>query len=169
MIVSLGQLLQQRVIGPLETISRANREQGRDIARPNKVPVPRDTPTEIREIVASRTYMLRRLFKSSEDRLQLIRYLRETFGRYYSDKILDEILKGRQRQRLGGKQEEVSILMCDTPMILGTILHRRAMIVYSELTMIIYPPITQLLHTTTSMQRSSGENLLCSYLRTTTS
>ena len=113
MIVSLGQFLQQRVIGPLETISRANREQGRDIARPNKVPVPRDTPTEIREIVASRTYMLRRLFKSSEDRLQLIRYLRETFGRYYSDKILDEILKGRQRQRLGGKQEEVSILMCD--------------------------------------------------------
>ncbi len=41
------------------------------------------------------------------------RFIRKTFGRYLSDEVVAEILKGPEGQKLGGERREVTLLMAD--------------------------------------------------------
>ena len=112
-VITLGGFLAQRIIDPMEKIAAANRQLKAKEQTAIQVPISSDAPKEIRDIVASRTYMLRSIFRVSDERLKMVQFLRDTFGRYYSDKILDEILDPKEPLKLGGKRETLTMLMSD--------------------------------------------------------
>lgn len=110
---SLGLFLNKKIIMPLETISAANLNLNTESPTVNTVALPPDTPKEITEIVDTRQRMLEAILKVSDERLGLVKFIRETFGRYLSRKVVDEILSSPDGSKIGGRRETVTILMAD--------------------------------------------------------
>ncbi len=110
---SLGLFLNRKIILPLETISAANMNLNTESPTVNTVDLPVDTPKEITEIVDTRQRMLAEILKVSNERLGLVKFIRETFGRYLSQKVVDEILSSPDGSKIGGRRETVTILMAD--------------------------------------------------------
>jgi len=57
--------------------------------------------------------MLNTILTVSEERLRLVNFIRETFGRYLSKKVVDEILEMPEGRKIGGRKKTVTILMSD--------------------------------------------------------
>ncbi len=110
---SLRSFLKRKIILPLETISQANLGLDTESPTVNAVDLPEDTPGEIVEIVDTRQKMLEAILKVSGERLRLVTFIRETFGRYLSQKVVDEILASPDGHRIGGRRETVTILIAD--------------------------------------------------------
>jgi len=110
---SLRRFLKRKIILPLETISQANLGLETESPSVNDVDLPSDTPKEIVEIVDTRQRMLEAILKVSGERLRLVKFIRETFGRYLSQKVVDEILASPDGHKIGGRRETVTILMAD--------------------------------------------------------
>jgi len=110
---SLGLFLKRKIILPLEIISAANLDLNTESPTVNTVGLPPDTPREITEIVDTRQRMLAAILKVSNERLGLVKFIRETFGRYLSRKVVDEILSSPDGSKIGGRRETVPILMAD--------------------------------------------------------
>jgi adenylate cyclase len=113
MLVTLRSFLSRNIIQPLESISRANRQFLQGSSQVRDVALPANTPREITEIVQTRNQMLDTILKESHERLQLVTFIRETFGRYVSDKVVDQILESPSGQKIGGRRETVTILITD--------------------------------------------------------
>jgi adenylate cyclase len=113
MMITLSTFLNRRIIQPLEAISRANRNIDSGNLEANAVALPDDVPSEIGDIAKTRMQMLSDVLKESRDRLRLVHVIRETFGRYLSKKVVDEILASPEGQKIGGRREVVTVLMSD--------------------------------------------------------
>jgi len=113
MMVTLRSFLTRKIISPLEAIVRSNRRLQDNDPEAREIPLSGGGPREIKEIVSSRAQMLETIFKVSEERLHLVNFVRDTFGRYLSKKVVDEILKSPEGQEIGGRRETVTILMSD--------------------------------------------------------
>jgi adenylate cyclase len=113
MMVTLRRFLEKKIIRPMEAMAEANRRL--DVAHPevDNVPLDDDAAVEIRELVSTRAKMLEAILNVSNQRLQLINFIRETFGRYLSRKIVDEILESPDGRRIGGRRQTVTVLMSD--------------------------------------------------------
>lgn len=111
--ISLSRFLKRKIILPLEIISAANLNLNTDSPTVNSVNLPQDTPMEIKEIVDTRQRMLESILKVSNERLGLVKFIRETFGRYLSKKVVDEILSSPEGSKIGGRRATVTILMAD--------------------------------------------------------
>ena len=113
MMISLRRFLTQRIIFPLEQIDRANRmlQQGVESFQP--VLLPENTPREIQHIVWSREEMLKKILNASREQLKLIDFIRNTFGKYLSSKVVDQILESPDGLKIGGSRKKVTILMSD--------------------------------------------------------
>jgi class 3 adenylate cyclase len=79
----------------------------------NHVDLPSGTPEEIEDIVKTRQRMLEKILKVSSERLRLVNFIRDTFGRYVSKKVVDEILASPDGYKIGGRRKTVTILMAD--------------------------------------------------------
>ena len=66
-VITLGGFLAKRIIAPMEKIAAANRQLKDKEQTAMQVPIPKEAPKEIRDIVASRTHMLRSIFKVSDE------------------------------------------------------------------------------------------------------
>lgn len=110
---SLSIYLKKKIILPLETISAANKDLDTESPAVNPVELPPDTPEEITEIVDTRRRMLEAILKVSNERLGLVKFIRKTFGRYLSQKVVDEILSAPEGTQIGVRRETVTILMAD--------------------------------------------------------
>ncbi len=113
MMVTLRRFLDRKIITPLEAISEANRRVRYDHPEENEITLPDDTPEEIREIATTRSQMLSSIFLVSEERLRLVKFIKDTFGRYLSKKVVDEILESPEGRKIGGRRQTVTILMSD--------------------------------------------------------
>ncbi|SMC90318.1 Adenylate cyclase, class 3 [Desulfocicer vacuolatum DSM 3385] len=113
MMISLRRFLTQRIIFPLEQIDRANRALHREIESFHPVLLPGDAPREIQRIAWSREEMLKKILNVSQERLNLIDFIRQTFGKYLSSKVVDEILESPDGLKIGGSRKKVTILMSD--------------------------------------------------------
>ena len=113
MMVTLRRFLDKKIISPLEAIDLANRKLARDSTEVNAIHLPGDTPDEIRKIADSRAKMLGDIIAVSKERLHLMQFIRDTFGRYLSQKVVDEILESPEGRKIGGRRETVTILMSD--------------------------------------------------------
>jgi len=113
MMITLKKFLTPRIITPLEAIASANKKIQNDISNAEEVVLLEDAPTEIKTIVQSRTKMLKTIFEVSEERLRLVNFIRETFGKYISSKVVDEILESPEGQKIGGRRMTVTVLMSD--------------------------------------------------------
>jgi adenylate cyclase len=113
MIVTLQRFLTKKIIVPLEAIAAANESFQKDQDRANDVDLPDETPKEIKGIASTRRQMLDTILKVSEARLQLANFIRDTFGRYLSRKVVDEIIEKPTGRRIGGRRETVTVLMSD--------------------------------------------------------
>jgi len=113
MMVTLKTFLEKKIISPLEAIVSANRSQQKGDPAATDVDFPNNPPKEIKEIVSSRRQMLDTILKISEERLGLVSFIRDTFGRYLSKKVVDEILESPSGQKIGGRRETVTVLMSD--------------------------------------------------------
>ncbi|WP_372679183.1 adenylate/guanylate cyclase domain-containing protein [Desulfosarcina sp.] len=113
MMISLRRFLERRIIRPMEAIAEGNRRL--DVAHPevDNVPLEDDVAVEIREIVSTRAKMLEAILNVSNQRLQLVTFIKDTFGRYLSRKIVDEILESPEGRRIGGRRQTVTVLMSD--------------------------------------------------------
>ena len=80
MMVTLKSFLERRIISPLESIAEANQRFQNDDSSANDVKLPEDAPKEINGIVLSRRQMLDTILKISEERLHLVKFIRNTFG-----------------------------------------------------------------------------------------
>jgi class 3 adenylate cyclase len=113
MMVTLRGFLSRKIIVPLEAIASANWRVQKNDPAARHIELPEDVPLEIEEIVVSRSQMLNDILEVSEERLRLTTFIRDTFGRYLSDKVVQEILESPEGQKLGGRRETVTILMSD--------------------------------------------------------
>lgn len=113
MMVTLRTFLTKKIISPLETIASANRRLQENDPNARDIDLPDETPKEIREIVATRAQMLKTILRVSEERLRLVNFIRDTFGRYLSKKLVDEILETPEGRKIGGRSETVTVLMSD--------------------------------------------------------
>jgi len=113
MMITLKSFLERRIISPLETIASANQRFQNDDTSAREVSLPEDVPKEIKGIISSRTQMLDTILKISEDRLHLVKFIRDTFGRYLSKKVVDEILESPNGQEIGGHRKTATIMMSD--------------------------------------------------------
>ncbi|MEA3435178.1 MAG: adenylate/guanylate cyclase domain-containing protein [Thermodesulfobacteriota bacterium] len=113
MMVTLKSFLEKRIISPLEIIASANQRFQNDDSSAREVSLPEDVPKEIRGILSSRTKMLDTILKISEERLHLVKLIRDTFGRYLSKKVVDEILESPNGQEIGGHRKTATIMMSD--------------------------------------------------------
>jgi adenylate cyclase len=113
MIVTLRSFLARKIISPLEAIAAADRRIEDNDLTARQVDLPDDAAREFKEIVSSRSHMLGTILKVSEERLGLVNFIRDTFGRYLSKKVVDEILESPSGQKIGGHRETVTILMSD--------------------------------------------------------
>ncbi|MFO7715024.1 adenylate/guanylate cyclase domain-containing protein [Desulfosarcina sp.] len=113
MMVTLRRFLEKKIIRPLEAVAEANLRL--DVSHPegDNVPLDDDVAVEIREIVSTRAKMLAAILNVSNQRLQLVKFIKETFGRYLSHKIVDEILESPDGRRIGGRRQTVTVLMSD--------------------------------------------------------
>ena len=113
MMLTLKSFLNKRIITPLETIAKANEEILENGYPRADIALPASSPAEIQGIVSSRNTMLKRILDVSEERLNLVKFIKKTFGRYLSDKVVDEILHSSEGQKIGGSRRVVTILMSD--------------------------------------------------------
>jgi class 3 adenylate cyclase len=113
MVVSLKHFLTQKIIDPLERITLANRQIETDLSKAGIIDLPADTPDEIKAIVSTRANMLERIIKVSNQRLQLVSFIKDTFGRYLSKKVVEEILSSDKGLQIGGTRKTVTVLMAD--------------------------------------------------------
>ena len=113
MMVTLRSFFTKKIISPLESIVSANRGLAEHNPSAGEVHLSKDAPQEIKEIVSSRTKMLNTILTVSEERLRLVNFIRETFGRYLSKKVVDEILELPEGRKIGGRKKTVTILMSD--------------------------------------------------------
>jgi adenylate cyclase len=113
MMVTLKKFLTDRIITPLESIASANKEIQEDYSRAGFIDLPKNSPDEIMTIVTSRTAMLKQIINVSDERLHLVNFIKETFGRYLSQSVVDEILTSPGGPKLGGTRKVVTILMSD--------------------------------------------------------
>jgi len=113
MMITLKSFLERRIISPLETIASANQRFQNDDTSARVVSLPEDVPKEIKGIISSRTQMLDTILKISEERLHLVKFIRDTFGRYLSKKVVDEILESPNGQEIGGHRKTATIMMSD--------------------------------------------------------
>lgn len=113
MMVTLKKFLTHRIITPLETIAASNKKIQNDISNVDSIDLPEDSPDEIKTIMTTRAKMLKTIFDVSEERLRLVNFIRETFGRYLSSKVVDEILESPEGQKIGGRRKTVTVLMSD--------------------------------------------------------
>ncbi|MBC8176477.1 MAG: adenylate/guanylate cyclase domain-containing protein [Desulfobacteraceae bacterium] len=113
MMVTLKSFLEKRIISPLESIAEANKRFQNDDSSPNDVNLPEGAPKEINGIVLSRRQMLDTILKISEERLHLVKFIRNTFGRYLSKRVVDEILESPNGQEIGGRRKTVTVVMSD--------------------------------------------------------
>ena len=113
MMITLKSFLERRIISPLETIASANQRFQNDDNSAREVSLPEDVPKEIKGILSSRTQMLDTILKISEERLHLVKFIRDTFGRYLSKKVVDEILESPNGQEIGGHRKTATIMMSD--------------------------------------------------------
>ncbi len=113
MMFSLRRFLERKIIRPMEAVAEGNRRL--DVAHPevDNVPLEDDVAVEIREIVSTRAKMLEAILNVSNQRLQLVTFIKDTFGRYLSRKIVDEILESPDGRRIGGRRQTVTVLMSD--------------------------------------------------------
>ncbi|MCF8079596.1 MAG: adenylate/guanylate cyclase domain-containing protein [Desulfobacterales bacterium] len=105
--------LSRKIIEPLEAISEANRRFREDDNGADGIDLPPTAPREIRDIAETRRAMLDTILKVSGERLGLINFIRDTFGRYLSRKVVDRILESPEGTKIGGRRETVTILMSD--------------------------------------------------------
>jgi len=112
-MVTFRKFLNRKIILPLEAISAANLRLKETDFTEFDVNISEDTPREIHEIVATRKEMLANLFKVSEERLRLVNFIRDMFGRYLSKKVVDNILESPEGQKIGGRRKTVTILISD--------------------------------------------------------
>ena len=112
-MVTFRKFLNKKIILPLEAISASNRRLKDSDSSETDMDVADDVPVEIREIVATRKEMLATLFKISEERLRLVNFVRDMFGRYLSKKVVDNILESPEGRKIGGRRKTVTILMSD--------------------------------------------------------
>lgn len=113
MMVTLKKFLTDKIITPLESLARANEELRKDDTRVNSINLPEDAPEEFKTLVDSRAAMLKKLINVSQERLNLVNFIKETFGRYLSQKVVDEILNSPKGPEIGGTRKTVTILMSD--------------------------------------------------------
>ena len=113
MMITLKDFLTGKIISPLEAIASANRRLNQNDPSAKQVDLQEDTPTEIKGIVSSRSQMLDTIFKVSDERLRLVNFIRDTFGRYLSKKVVNEILESPDGRKIGGRRETVTVLMSD--------------------------------------------------------
>ncbi|MBW1769093.1 MAG: hypothetical protein JRJ65_18865, partial [Deltaproteobacteria bacterium] len=113
MMVTLKSFLERRIISPLESIAAANQRFQDNDSSARELNLPEDVPKEIKGIVSSRTQMLNTILKISEERLHLVKFIRNTFGRYISKRVVDEILESPNGQKIGGRRKTVTIMMSD--------------------------------------------------------
>ncbi len=113
MMVTLKKFLTQKIITPLEIIASANKKIQDDISSDDLVALPENSPHEMETIVSSRSKMLKTILDVSEERLHLVNFIRDTFGRYLSSKVVDEILESPQGQKIGGTRKTITVLMSD--------------------------------------------------------
>lgn len=113
MMITLRHFLEKKIIRPMEAVAEANRRL--DVRHPqvNLVPLEADAALEFRELVSTRKRMLEAILDVSNQRLQLVNFIKETFGRYVSHKIVDEILDSPEGRRIGGRRRIVTVLMSD--------------------------------------------------------
>ena len=113
MMISLRRFLERKIIRPMEAVTEGNRRL--DVAHPevDNIPLEDDVAVEIREIVSTRAKMLEAILNVSNQRLQLVNFIKETFGRYLSRKIVDEILESPDGRQIGGRRQTVTVLMSD--------------------------------------------------------
>jgi class 3 adenylate cyclase len=112
-MVTFRKFLNKKIILPLEAISASNRRLKESDSAETDMDVADDAPMEIREIVASRKEMLAKLFRVSEERLRLVNFIRDMFGRYLSKKVVDNILESPEGHKIGGQRKTVTILISD--------------------------------------------------------
>ncbi len=113
MMVTLKKFLTDKIITPLEAIAAANKEIQKDYSRNGEINLPNDSPDEITTIVTSRADMLKQILRVSEERLHLVNFIKETFGRYLSQTVVEEILTSPEGHKLGGTRKVVTVLMSD--------------------------------------------------------
>lgn len=113
MWLTLSAFLRKKIIRPLEAIALANRRLQSNDPSGREVSLPADVPREIREIASSRQGMLAAITRIAEQRLRLVEFIKKTFGRYLSDKVVEEILSSPQGASLGGRRQQVTVLMSD--------------------------------------------------------
>jgi class 3 adenylate cyclase len=113
MMITLKDFLTVKIISPLEAIASANRRLNQNDSSAKQVDLQEEAPTEIKGIVSSRSQMLDTIFKLSDERLRLVNFIRDTFGRYLSKKVVDEILESPNGQEIGGHRKTVTIMMSD--------------------------------------------------------
>lgn len=113
MMVTLKKFLAHNIISPLESIAAANKKIQNDISNAEDVDIPENSPHEIKTIITSRATMLKTIMDVSEERLRLVSFIKETFGRYLSRKVVDEILESPEGQKIGGRRKTVTVLMSD--------------------------------------------------------
>jgi adenylate cyclase len=112
-MVTFRRFLTAKIIVPLEEISASNRRLKGSDSTEIDMNVADDAPMEIREIAATRKDMLATLFKVSEERLRLVTFIRDMFGRYLSKKVVDNILESPEGHKIGGQRKTVTILISD--------------------------------------------------------
>jgi adenylate cyclase len=113
MMATLQSFLRKKIIVPLESISAANERFRENHNSFEDVDLTGGTPQEIKGIVSTRRQMLETILKVSEERLQLADFIRDTFGRYLSKKVVDEIIENPAGRKIGGRRETVTVLMSD--------------------------------------------------------
>ena len=113
MMITLKKFLTHKIILPLESLAEANKETLKDFSKAQTVDLPPHTPDEILTIATSRARMLEKIISVSEERLQLVDFIRDTFGRYLSTKVVDQILTSPKGQQIGGSRKTVTVLMSD--------------------------------------------------------
>jgi len=112
-MVTFRSFLNKKIILPMEAISASNLRLKENGAAEIDIDIANDAPMEIREIVATRNEMLANLFTVSEERLRLINFIRDMFGRYLSKKVVDSILESPEGHKIGGHRKTVTILFTD--------------------------------------------------------
>ena len=113
MMITLKKFLNHRIITPLEKIAKANKKIQEDITLADQIELSEDAPEEIKSIVTSRKKMLETILSVSDERLHLVNFIRETFGRYLSSKVVDEILESPKGRQIGGTRKTITVLMAD--------------------------------------------------------
>ncbi len=113
MMVTLKSFLTEKIIQPLESLAEANLKIRQDYTQINHIDLPDDAPDEFHTLVNSRKTMLQKIINVSEERLNLVNFIKDTFGRYLSKKVVDEILTSPKGPQIGGTRKTVTILMSD--------------------------------------------------------